>query len=68
MIIETITSDTSLAPFDGNELAKMLDLMDRVEGYTCSGCCRFKLNAQTGSIDKMHAHSVFVVGKFFFRR
>jgi hypothetical protein len=32
MIIETITSDTSLAPFDGNELAKMLDLMDRIEG------------------------------------
>lgn len=45
---ETITSDTSLAPFDGNELAKMLDLMDRVEG----------------SIDKMHAHSVFVVARF----
>lgn len=32
IIIETITSDTSLAPFDGNELAKMLDLMDRIEG------------------------------------
>ncbi|KAG1763251.1 hypothetical protein EDD22DRAFT_822527 [Suillus occidentalis] len=45
---ETITSDTSLAPFDGNELAKMLDLMDRVEG----------------SIDKMHAHSIFVVARF----
>lgn len=45
---ETITSDTSLAPFDGNELAKMLDLMDRVEG----------------SIDKMHAHSVCVVARF----
>ncbi|KAG2107012.1 uncharacterized protein F5147DRAFT_219074 [Suillus discolor] len=45
---ETITSDTSLAPFDGNELAKMLDLMDRVEG----------------SIDKMHAYSVCVVARF----
>ncbi|KAG2141075.1 hypothetical protein DEU56DRAFT_797140 [Suillus clintonianus] len=45
---ETITSDTSLAPFDGIELAKMLDLMDRVEG----------------SIDKMHAHSVCVVARF----
>jgi hypothetical protein len=45
---ETITSDTSLAPFDGNELAKMLDLMDRIEG----------------NIDKMHAHSVCVVARF----
>ncbi|KAG1902664.1 uncharacterized protein F5891DRAFT_146612 [Suillus fuscotomentosus] len=45
---ETITSDTSLAPFDGNELAKMLDLMDRIEG----------------SIDKMHAYSVCVVARF----
>ncbi|KAG1742616.1 uncharacterized protein EDB91DRAFT_285991 [Suillus paluster] len=45
---ETITTDTSLAPFDGNELAKMLDLMDRVEG----------------SIDKTHAHSVCVVARF----
>ncbi|KAG2144711.1 uncharacterized protein EDB93DRAFT_1152863 [Suillus bovinus] len=45
---ETITSDTSLAPFDSSELVKMLDLMDRVEG----------------SIDKMHAHSVCVVARF----
>ncbi|KAG2107851.1 hypothetical protein BD769DRAFT_1500456 [Suillus cothurnatus] len=45
---ETITSDTSLAPFDGNELARMLDLMDRIEG----------------NIDKMHAHSVCVVARF----
>ncbi|KAG1871582.1 hypothetical protein F4604DRAFT_1768819 [Suillus subluteus] len=45
---ETITSDTSLAPFDGNELAKMLDLMDRIEG----------------SIDKIHPHSVCVVARF----
>ncbi|KAG1900351.1 uncharacterized protein F5891DRAFT_312643 [Suillus fuscotomentosus] len=44
----TTTSDTSLAPFDGNELAKILDLIDRIEG----------------SIDKMHAYSVFVVARF----
>ncbi|KAG1747701.1 hypothetical protein EDB19DRAFT_1630824 [Suillus lakei] len=61
---ETITSDTSLAPFDSNELAKMLDLMDRVEGKTYSGYFRHKLNAQPGSIDKMHAHSVCVVARF----
>jgi hypothetical protein len=37
LFIETITSDTSLAPFDSNELARMLDLMDRIEGETGSG-------------------------------
>ncbi|KAG0706666.1 hypothetical protein DFH29DRAFT_995792 [Suillus ampliporus] len=61
---ETITSDTSLAPFDGNELAKMLDLMDRVEGETLVKYFRLKLNVQPGSIDKMHAHSVCVVARF----
>jgi hypothetical protein len=44
-----------ISAFDGNELAKMLDLMDRVEGETCSEYSRPKNNCSSSSIDKMHA-------------
>ncbi|KAH7924789.1 hypothetical protein BV22DRAFT_1119960 [Leucogyrophana mollusca] len=45
---ETITSDTSLAPFDREELAKMLDLMDYLEA----------------SAGKRYPHSMCVMARF----
>lgn len=30
--IEVITTDLSLSPFDGDELSRILDLIDRFEG------------------------------------
>ncbi|KIJ08414.1 hypothetical protein PAXINDRAFT_172918, partial [Paxillus involutus ATCC 200175] len=43
---ETLTSNTSMAPFDLDELGRMLDLVDKIEG----------------SIGKEHVYAVYVVG------
>ncbi|KAF9234079.1 hypothetical protein BU15DRAFT_79397 [Melanogaster broomeanus] len=44
---ETLTSNTSIAPFDSDELSRMLDLMDKTEG----------------SIGQEQVHAVYVVAR-----
>jgi hypothetical protein len=43
-LAESITSETSLSPFDMDELSNMLSLIDQVNGQFCLTILRFCLN------------------------
>ncbi|KAH7885731.1 hypothetical protein F5I97DRAFT_1954424 [Phlebopus sp. FC_14] len=64
---DTITSKTSVAPFDSDELTRMLDLMDKIEGMRHILYSRrqvVKLCDISGSIDKEHVYAVCVMARF----
>ncbi|EIW87388.1 hypothetical protein CONPUDRAFT_149421 [Coniophora puteana RWD-64-598 SS2] len=65
---ETITSDTSLAPFDNEELTKICELIDHIEGkhlfLTSVTRNSYSSRVHAGSIDKPYEHSMCIIARF----